>query len=89
MSATRGKQLIEECKNHVLETLAAIPDCSLAGTGLRSKDIENEAGFALHLPEQDGWLTWSLLMALASEGKVEVSRTGGRGIRHLRLKAST
>jgi hypothetical protein len=83
-----GEKLIGECKQHVLATMVRLPGCGPNGPGLRSKDIEREAGLALNLPEQDGWLTWSILMSLASGGKVQVLRTGKRGIRHFRLSPS-
>lgn len=56
------------------------------GPGLRNKDIETAAGFALSLPRQDGWLTWSLLMALVRDKKIQFTTRGKRGIRYFRLK---
>ena len=88
MSVLDGEKLIKECKEHVLATMRKLPQCASNGPGVRSKDLEKEAGLALHLPEQDGWLTWSVLMALAADGKVRVLRTGKRGIRHFCLATS-
>lgn len=84
-----GEKLVERCKQHVLATMRVLPECAPDASGLRSKDIEKEAGLALHLSEQDGWLTWSLLMSLASDGRVNVLRGGKRGIRHFRLGSPT
>ena len=36
------------------------------------------AGFALSLPEYDGYFTWSLLVALTQDGKVEAIQPGKR-----------
>lgn len=89
MGTVDGEKLIEQCKEHVLATMRGLPECAPDGPGTRSKEIEKRAGFALKLPEQDGWFTWSLLMALASDRKVQVLRAGKRGIRHFRFAPST
>jgi hypothetical protein len=89
MSTPDGEKLLDQCKQHILAAMRNLPECAPDGPGLQSKDIEKAAGLALRLAEQDGWLTWSLLMALTSNGKVEVLRTGKRGIRHFRLTPST
>lgn len=87
MSTARGQELIEQCKEHLLATLRTLPECAPEGPGLRNKDIETAAGFALSLPRQDGWLTWSLLMALVRDNKIEFTTRGKkRGIRYFRLK---
>jgi hypothetical protein len=87
--SNEGEKLIGQCKEHVLATMSSLPGCAPNGSGLRSKYIEKEAGLALNLPEQDGWLTWSILMSLVSDGKAQVRRTGKRGIRHFRLGHTT
>jgi hypothetical protein len=89
MGTLDGEKLIEQCKGHLLATMRDLPDCGPGGPGVQSKELEKRAGFGLKLPEQDGWFTWSLLMALASEHKVQVLRAGKRGIRHFRLMPST
>lgn len=63
-------------------------ECAPSGSGLRNKDLERAAGLGLNLSQHDGWLCWSLLMALVDEGKVEVVRRGKGAIRYFRLKAS-
>lgn len=73
-----GQALIATCKEHLLDTLRALPDCAPDGDGLGNKEIEDAAGFALHLERDDSWFTWSLLVALANEGKVEVLQPGKR-----------
>jgi hypothetical protein len=70
---TNGQQLIARCKDHVLEVMRALPECeALTGSGLGYRAIEKEADFDLGLGAQNGYLTWSLLISLAEEGKVEV-----------------
>jgi hypothetical protein len=87
MNPTEGERLIEQLKEHVLAVMRTQPECSPDGPGLRNKDIETAAGLALSLPRQDGWLTWSLLMALARDKKVQFTTRGKkRGIRYFRLK---
>ena len=39
---------------------------------------EEAAGFALHLERTDSWFTWSPLVALSNDGKVEVLKPGKR-----------
>lgn len=73
-----GQSLIALCKAHVLETLATIPDCAPDGPGLGQKAIEDACGFGLSLPEYDGYFTWSLLVALTIDGKVEAIQPGKR-----------
>lgn len=87
MSTVEGEKLVEQCKEHILATMRGLPECAPDGPGLRNKDIETAAGFALGLPRQDGWLTWSLLMALARDKKIQfTSRGKKRVIRYFRLK---
>lgn len=73
-----GEALIALCKTHVLETMAGLPECASGGPGLGNKAIEDAAGFALELPEYDSYFTWSLLVALTVEGKVEALQPGKR-----------
>ena len=70
-----GERLIQQLKDHVLKTMAGIPECQSAGTGCKNKEIQDLAGLDLDLPAQDGWLTWSILMALVKEGKLETVNT--------------
>ncbi len=86
MNEIEGEKIIEKCKEHVLATMRMLPECSPDGPGWRNKDIETAAGFALGLPRQDGWLTWSLLMALVREKRIQFSTRGKRGIRYFRLR---
>ncbi|MGI8927393.1 MAG: hypothetical protein ACR2HN_12225 [Tepidiformaceae bacterium] len=73
-----GQALIDLCKRHVVETLESLPECAPTGPGLGQKAIEDAAGFALALPEYDGYFTWSLLVALTIDGKVEATQPGKR-----------
>jgi hypothetical protein len=73
-----GQSLIALCKTHILETMASLPECSRDGPGLGQKAIEDAAGFALELPEYDGYFTWSLLVALTIEGRIEALQPGKR-----------
>lgn len=73
-----GEALIALCKTHVLETMATLPECGPEGSGLGQKAIEDATGFALRLPEYDGYFTWSLLVALVQEGRVEALQPGKR-----------
>jgi hypothetical protein len=70
---SEGTRLVKACKEHVLKTMGSMPECAPnTGTGAGYRAIEQEADFDLQLDGQNGWLTWSLLIALAEEGKVEV-----------------
>ncbi|NUQ55793.1 MAG: hypothetical protein HUU14_07900 [Dehalococcoidia bacterium] len=73
-----GQALIELCKRHLLETMQALPECSPNGSGLGQRALEEAAGFALNLPEYDGYFTWSLLVALTLDGAVEALQPGKR-----------
>ena len=81
----RGAKLIEECKQHLLETMSRIPECSPDGSGARNADIELAAGLGLDLPVQNRWLTWSLLSSLELEGQIEVLKVGISGQRRYRM----
>jgi len=68
-----GTNLIQACKDHVLATMKGMPECQpRSGQGAGYRSIEQEADFDLALDGQNGWLTWSLLIALTEAGKVEV-----------------
>jgi len=83
---THGEELIERCKRHVIETMRTLPECAANGPGLRNKDIETACRFALALQRQDGWFTWSLLMSLVQDKKINfITRGKKRGIRYFRL----
>jgi len=73
-----GQALIDLCKRHLLETMAVLPECVRDGPGLGQKALEEAAGFQLQLPEYDGYFTWSLLVALTLDGKVEALQPGKR-----------
>ena len=73
-----GQALINLCKTHLLETMQALPECVPGAPGLGQKALEEAAGFELSLPEYDGYLTWSLLVALSMDGKVDVIQPGKR-----------
>ena len=49
---------------------------------LGNKEIEDAAGFALALPRYDSYFTWSLLVALTLEGRVEALQPGKRNKRY-------
>ena len=77
-----GQALIDLCKRHLVETLAALPECDADGPGLGQRAIEQAAGFDLNLPEYDGYFTWSLLVSLANEGNLDVLQPGKRNKRY-------
>jgi hypothetical protein len=88
MPSTDGEKLIQQCQQHILATMRTLPECAPDGPGLRNKDIETASGLALHLRRQDGWFTWSLLMSLAQEKKIQFTARGkNRGVRYFRLKS--
>ncbi|HCF99017.1 MAG TPA: hypothetical protein DEV93_00570 [Chloroflexi bacterium] len=69
----RGKQLLVACKQHVLDTMQRMPECVPGiGRGAGNTDIQEAADLGLHLDRQDGWFTWSLLVSLINDGRVEV-----------------
>lgn len=73
-----GQDLTDLCKRHLVETMQSLPECAAGGPGLGNKAIEEAANFALGLPRADGWFTWSLLVALVIDGKVEALQPGKR-----------
>jgi len=86
MNERDGQRLVDECKRHLVGTMANVSECGEEGTGARNADLEAACGFRLDLSQQKGWFTWSLLQSLAAEGAVEVLRVGSRGTRRYRLK---
>jgi hypothetical protein len=80
-----GRELIEACKEHLIHTMLSIPDCRPTARGAGSRAIETAAALNLDLPENNGWLTWSLLASMAIEGRIEMLRTPG-GRRRFRLR---
>jgi hypothetical protein len=79
----RGEELIRLCREHVLNVMAGMQECQSGGEGASNKAIEESAGFGLNLPEQDGWLTWSIINALVESGEVErVDIPHGKVVRH-------
>ena len=81
-----GDELLLGCKRHLRETMRAMPECRPDGPGAGNRDIEEAAGFALDLPIQDGWFTWSLLTRMAQDGEVDVIQRAPRARRRYRLK---
>lgn len=73
-----GQALVDLCKRHLVETMATLPECATDGPGLGNRAIEDAAGFALNLPEYDAYFTWSLLVSLVLDGKVEALQPGKR-----------
>src|SRR4051812_17370303 len=73
-----GEHLIGELKTHVLRVMEGIEECRPGAPGVSYREIEHDAGLALDLPAQNGWLTWSVLAVLAEEGRVEAVRYGRR-----------
>ena len=59
-------------------SMQTLPECAADGPGLGQKALEDASGFALSLPEYDGYFTWSLLVALTQDGKVEAIQPGKR-----------
>ena len=73
-----GQALIELCKTHLLETMRSLPGCAPDGPGLGNTAIEQAAEFGLDLPRANNWFTWSLLVSLAIEGRIEAIQPGKR-----------
>lgn len=73
MISRPGLQLVADLKRHVLATMAGMPECRPAiGSGSGSALIQDLADLDLDLRAHNGWLTWSVLMALIDDGLVEV-----------------
>ncbi len=67
-----GRKLIAACKAHLLDVMSGMPECRPGGSGAGYRLIESLADFELGLRGQDGWMTWSLLIAMAQTGEIEV-----------------
>jgi hypothetical protein len=78
VAVASGQALTDLCKRHLIETMQALPECGPTAAGLGQKALEEAAGFELSLPEYDGYFTWSLLVALTMDGKVEALQPGKR-----------
>ena len=66
-----GKYLIQQLQDHILKVMRSQPDCSASGIGLRNSELEYLCDLALHLEKQDSYLTYSILMSLIKDGRVE------------------
>ena len=73
-----GRNLLRDLKHHVLGTLAGLAGCDPEGAGAAGRAIKAGSGLSLSLPSQDGWLTWSIVVALVEEGAVEELLQGKR-----------
>ena len=79
----KGEEIIRLCRELVLGMMRDMPECQTGGAGASNKAIEEVAGLALNLPEQDGWLTWSIINSLIELGEVErVVIPHGKVVRH-------
>lgn len=67
-----GQELIEQCKQHILEVMRNTPQCSPTGDGLGNRELEERCEFKLELPKQDGWFTWSVLMRMALDEQLDI-----------------
>lgn len=74
----KGKRLIQELKTLVIDVMKTIPECGTTASGCPYSEIQDSAGLDLNLPAQDGWLTWSVLSALAIDHRVESLKKGRR-----------
>ncbi len=70
---SRGSELIDQLKDHVLATMRSLPECGPGGEGARRSEIEKLADLDLDLKKSKGWLTWTLLERLILDGQVEES----------------
>jgi len=66
-----GGRLVSELKAHVLRAMEGIPECEPSGKGVTSGDVQNAAGLGLNLPTHGGYVTWSVLVSLREDRKVE------------------
>jgi hypothetical protein len=79
----RGEEIIRLCREHVLSVMADLRDCQPGAVGASNKAIEEAAGLGLNLPEQDGWLTWSIINSLIEDEELErVDIPRGKTVRH-------
>ena len=64
---------MQACKDHLVDVMRGMPECQPeTGAGAGYRLIEDIADLDLHLDGQNGWMTWSLLIALVQEGRIEV-----------------
>jgi hypothetical protein len=81
----KGDEILQLAKEHVLQTMSTMPECRKTfGDGAGSRLIEQKGDLDLLLRAQNGWLTWSLLMSLLQEGRVELVQ--GNRLKKFRLK---
>lgn len=73
-----GAAIIDLCKTHVIETMSHMAECAPGAPGAGWKKLERACDFELSLTRMDGYFTWSLLVALANEGRIEVVAGEGR-----------
>ena len=85
MSEAEGRKLVQACRQHLLRVMARMPECAAGGQGASNAELERAAGFALDLPEQDHWFTWSLLKSLSMDHRVEAVTRGPGQRRYYRL----
>ena len=70
---SRGRELIDQLKDHVLATMRSLPECAPGGEGARRSEIEKLADIDLKVSRSSGWLAWTLLERLILDGQVEES----------------
>jgi hypothetical protein len=81
-----GDDILDHAKRHVLAAMAQMPECKWGdGTGAGSRTIEEAAELDLGLKAHNGWFTWSILMSLLQDGRIETVPSRGR--RKFRLKS--
>ena len=82
-----GDDIPGNAKSHVLAAMAQMPERKSGdGSGAGSRMIEEVAELDLGLRAQNGWFTWSLLMSLLQDGRIEAVPSRGR--RKFRLKVT-
>jgi hypothetical protein len=67
---SRGSELIDQLKDHVLATMRSLPECGPGGEGARGSEIEKLADIDLKVTKSSGWLAWTLLERLVLDGQV-------------------
>jgi len=68
-----GDEILKVTKEHVLRTMAGMPECrKTLGDGAGSRIIEEKADLDLLLRAHNGWFTWSLLMSLLQDERIEL-----------------
>jgi hypothetical protein len=51
--------------------MVAQNECAPDGIGLRNSEIETLCDLSLHLEKQDSYITYSILMSMVRDGRVE------------------